>query len=240
MVSLRHPGGGQRVRCLLIPLGATEQHGPHLPLDTDTIIATAWAAAVASRIEGTVIAPSLPYGSSGEHQGFVGTLSIGRDALAQVLTELVRSAARFCDRVVFVSGHGGNNPVLEPTVARLVAEGHRVAWVSPEWPADTDIDAHAGRTETSLLLHLRPDLVGSFSEVVGNTNPLSELMPAIQTGGLSAVTDNGILGDPRGATAEHGEVLFEHLVESLAQRLSSDHGPPDVSGPNSITSRTPH
>ncbi len=210
----------RRVRCLLIPLGATEQHGPHLPLATDTIIAATWASAVAARVEGTMVAPPLPYGSSGEHQGFPGTLSIGRDALQQVLTELVRSAARFCDRVILVSGHGGNNPVLEPTVARLSDEGHEVAWVGPEWPDGTEVDAHAGRTETSLLLHLRPDLVGSFTEISGNTETLSELMPVLRTGGLAAVTDNGVLGDPRDANAELGAALFEHLVESLAERLS--------------------
>lgn len=215
-------GGTRRVRHLLIPLGATEQHGPHLPLATDTIIATAWATAVAARVQGTMVAPPLPYGSSGEHQGFPGTLSIGRDALGQVVTELVRSAVHFCDRVILVSGHGGNNPVLEPTVARLVSEGHPVAWVGPEWPDGTEVDAHAGHTETSLLLHLKPDLVGPFTQVTGNTDPLPELMPALRTGGLAAVTDNGILGDPRNATAEHGAALFGRLVESLAQRLEHD------------------
>lgn len=209
-----------RVRCLLIPLGATEQHGPHLPLATDTIIAAAWASAVAARVDGTIVAPPLPYGSSGEHQGFPGTLSIGRDALEHVLTELVRSAALFCDRVILVSGHGGNKPVLEPTVARLIEEGHEVTWIGPEWPDGTEVDAHAGRIETSLLLHLRPELVGSFTEVSGTTEPLSELMPALRTGGLAAVTDNGVLGDPQGANAELGAALFEHLVESLSERLS--------------------
>lgn len=218
----RVPGDRQPIQYLLVPLGATEQHGPHLPLATDTIIATAWATAVAARVDGAVTAPALPYGSSGEHDGFPGTLSIGREALERVIVELVRSATRFCDRVMFVSGHGGNSPVLEPTVARLVAEGHRVAWVSPRWPTDVDVDAHAGRTETSLLLHLRPDLVGPFSAVEGTTAPLPELMPTLRTGGLAAVTDNGVLGDPRRATAEHGAVLFEHLVESLVRRLSNN------------------
>ncbi len=215
-------GDGRPVPVLLIPLGATEQHGPHLPLATDTIIATAWANAAAARVEGVLVAPPVPYGSSGEHQDFAGTLSIGREALAQLITELVRSAAHFCDRIVLVSGHGGNAPVLGPTVTRLTGEGHRVSWVTPRWPDGTEIDAHAGRTETSLLLHVRPDLVGPFTDVTGTITPLSELMPTLLADGIGAVTPNGVLGDATGATAEHGAELFEHLVEHLVDHLLSE------------------
>lgn len=222
-VAAVEPGGDSRpVPVLLIPLGATEQHGPHLPLATDTIIASAWANAVAARIDGAMVAPAVPYGSSGEHQDFAGTLSIGREALARLITELVRSAAHFCERIVFVSGHGGNAPVLEPTVTRLRGEGHRVSWFAPRWPVDTGIDAHAGRTETSLLLHLRPDLVGAFTGVTGNVAPLSELLPILLAGGLGAVTPNGVLGDATGATAEHGAELFDHLVEDLVDHVRSE------------------
>src|SRR5687767_8440986 len=94
---------------LVVPLGATEQHGPHLPLGTDTIIASA----LASDLD-AVVAPALPYGSSGEHAGFPGTLSIGRAALEHVLLELGRSAP--FARVLFVSAHGGN---AEPLAAAV-------------------------------------------------------------------------------------------------------------------------
>ena len=97
---------------VLVPVGSCEQHGPHLPFDTDTRIAVAVANAVARRRDDVLLAPALAYGSSGEHQSFPGTLSIGTEALVQVLVELGRSA--FPEggsphrALVFVNGHGGN------------------------------------------------------------------------------------------------------------------------------------
>ncbi len=96
---------------VLIPLGSTEQHGPHLPFDTDTVIACAVADALAIELEASscsvVVSPALPLGASGEHQDFPGTLSMGHEALRHVVIELARSAQSWVPRVVFVNGHGG-------------------------------------------------------------------------------------------------------------------------------------
>jgi len=113
--------GERQPSMVLIPLGATEQHGPHLPLSTDTTIAVHWATRVAAELRAhhiaAVVAPALPYGSSGEHQMFPGTLSIGQDALVTVLIELIRSASADYDRIVLLSGHAGNlQPVARATV----------------------------------------------------------------------------------------------------------------------------
>jgi mycofactocin precursor peptide peptidase len=135
---------------LLIPLGATEQHGPHLPIGTDAAIAVALAERAAAEVPGVVVAPALPYGSSGEHQDFAGTLSIGAEATELVLVELARSASETFDRVVFVNAHGGNVGPLAAAARRLRAESRDVIAWSPRFGGD----AHAGRTETSLMLAL--------------------------------------------------------------------------------------
>ncbi len=108
---------------LLLPLGSLEQHGPHLPLDTDTRIAEALAVRAAGRAAyPTFVAPVLPYGASGEHEGFPGTVSLGSSALTAVLVELIRSATRTFPRVVLVSAHGGNLDGVQAALAILRQE----------------------------------------------------------------------------------------------------------------------
>ncbi len=139
---------------LLVPVGSVEQHGPHLPLRTDTTIAAAIASRVAARLgPGFVVGPAVEYGASGEHQDFPGTVSIGHEALTLLLVELARSATTWASAVVFVNGHGGNLAALCAAVGRLRGEGRRVGWTSCAQPG---CDAHAGESETSLLLALAP------------------------------------------------------------------------------------
>ena len=204
-------------RTLLVPLGATEQHGPHLPIGTDTIIAERWAEAIADRLPSSLVAPSLPYGSSGEHQDFAGTLSIGQDALRTVLVELARSAAHRFRRVVFVSGHGGNALPLNSAVTQLRAEGHRVHGLLP---IIEGADAHAGHTETSLLMWLEEHSVRTDRLQPGNTRPLSDLIDELRQSGLATVTDNGVLGDPRSASSEVGEAIFLTLTDQALAELA--------------------
>jgi creatinine amidohydrolase len=196
---------------LIVPLGATEQHGPHLPLETDTLIAVAVAEAVGAARDDVAVAPALPYGSSGEHAGFPGTLSLGQEALELALVELVRSADRF-DAVVLASWHGGNAEPLARAVARLRAEGRRVvAWD----PRPGAADLHAGRTETSLVLALAPERVGP-ARPVGVVEPLEVLLPQLRARGVRAVSPNGVLGDATGAGPEEGRAIFARLVDDLA------------------------
>ncbi|MFI5955995.1 mycofactocin biosynthesis peptidyl-dipeptidase MftE [Cryptosporangium sp. NPDC051539] len=201
---------------LAIPVGSTEQHGPHLPFSTDTDVAVALARALAARRPDVLVAPAVPYGSSGEHQAFPGTLSIGPSAIETVLVELGRSATETFRRLLFVSGHGGNAIPVNRAVRRLRSEGRdALAW-APRWKGD----AHAGRTETSVQLALGAARVRLDDAEPGNTEPLADLLPAMREAGLRPVTPNGILGDPAGASADEGARLLAEATEDLATTVA--------------------
>ena len=196
---------------LVVPLGATEQHGPHLPVSTDTDVAVALAQRVAGRPD-VVVAPALPYGASGEHAGFAGTLSIGQQALELLLVELVRSASASFRRVLLLSAHGGNAATVDRAVQRLRGEQHDVLAWSPRWRGD----AHAGRTETSVQLALDASRVRRDLAVAGATGDLRELLPALRRDGVRAASANGVLGDPSGASADGGLRLLDEAAGALA------------------------
>jgi mycofactocin system creatininase family protein len=201
---------------VFVPVGSLEQHGPHLPLDTDTVIAEAVVRALADTLDHAVIAPPLTYTASGEHQGFAGTSSIGTEVLRLTIIELVRSMTLWASRIVFVNWHGGNVSAATQTVAQLVAEGHDVRWIAC---ATEDVDLHAGHTETSPMLHLRPRSVRLHQAEPGNRGTLTELLPAMREGGIKAVSSNGVLGDPTGASSEEGAQVLARIVERAQSDL---------------------
>ena len=208
-----HATGG----VLAVPVGATEQHGPHLPLCTDTEIAVAIVTGLARERAVVVAAPPLAYGSSGEHAGFAGTLSIGQSALELVLVELCRSACATFERVLLVSTHGGNAQPVARSVSRLRGEGRDVRGWGPKWPGD----AHAGRTETSIMLALAPGRVRRVQATAGARAPIAELLPRLRSDGVRAVSENGVLGDPAGAHAEEGLELLSSATHDLATMLDA-------------------
>ncbi|ALR12940.1 mycofactocin biosynthesis peptidyl-dipeptidase MftE [Mycobacteroides saopaulense] len=207
---------------LFTPLGSTEQHGPHLPLDTDTRIATAVATAAAGELaaaaggDRTALAPAIAYGASGEHQSFAGTISIGTAALSQMLVEYGRSATQWCRRIVFVNGHGGNIEAAVSAIRLLRAEGRDAAW----WACTVEGgDAHAGHVETSLLLHISPETVRREEALAGNSAPLHELMAPMRAGGVAAVSAIGVLGDPTTASGQDGARMLTTMTRQCADAV---------------------
>lgn len=206
----------ERGATLVVPLGSTEQHGAHLPVSTDTDVAVALCNGLAAAREDVLIAPALPYGSSGEHAGFAGTLSIGQAATELVVLELGRSATDTFSHLLFVSAHGGNHAAVSRAVHRLQAESRHVSMFAPVWHSD----AHAGHTETSLQLVLRPDAVRLERAVVGDTRPIAELLPILRSGGVRGVTPTGVLGDPTAADVRAGRSILAGLVDALVAHVA--------------------
>lgn len=204
---------------VVVPLGSVEQHGPHLPLDTDSRVAEAVAAAVVAATPQALLAPTVGYGASGEHEGFPGTVSLGTEALIHLLVELGRSLGRWAQRILLVNGHGGNTEALTSAVQLLRREWCEIAWWSCDLGADVvntsagSADSHAGRVETSLILHLSPDSVDTAAAEAGNRAPIEELLPRIRASSVAELSSNGVLGDPAGSSAGEGAMLLADMVE---------------------------
>jgi creatinine amidohydrolase len=207
-----------RACVLVVPVGSLEQHGPHLPLDTDTRIAVELATRLSRSRADVMVAPAVAYGASGEHAAFPGTLLIDHGVLAGLLVELVRSARDAFAGVVLLSAHGGNHEGLALVADRCHADGDPVL----VWSAGVrGGDAHAGRTETSLMLAIDPAAVRLDLSAAGCTEPIEVLLPRLRAEGVRPVSSNGVLGDPKGASASEGESLLAAMTTELADALEA-------------------
>jgi creatinine amidohydrolase len=208
---------------LLLPLGAWEQHGPHLPLDTDTIIITRVIADVLRHEDlqtvNAMTAPAISITASDEHDGFPGTLSTGTQALKDSVVAICRSAS-WAQGVCIVNGHGGNADALVAITSALTYEKitHSI-WSLPSYIGG---DMHAGHTETSLLLHIAPHEVRTNVIARGATHGAG-LVEAMRTGGVQAVSENGIIGDASTATATHGKAVLDLYATSLRTHVLACH-----------------
>jgi creatinine amidohydrolase len=228
-------GGSDAVA--ILPLGAVEQHGPHLPLETDTLISRALACAVAERVPfPAVVGPAIAGGLSSHHLGFPGTVTLPEEAFGASILAFVDGFARMgIERTAVFSAHGGNFGFL----AKLAANDERVLAFSDldrylgrmfdvgrslsiEVP---ETDVHAGALETSLALFLFPEKVAdSYREVAGCVDAFDGWREHLFEHGVRSLTDTGVMGDPSLAREELGEAVFEGLADLLAEWLTSEVG----------------
>ncbi|NOX23834.1 MAG: mycofactocin biosynthesis peptidyl-dipeptidase MftE [Actinobacteria bacterium] len=199
---------------ILICAGSLEQHGPHLPLDVDTVIGAELARRWARGSPDRLVAPALPLGASDEHLGFPGTISIGTSVTADLVIAAVRSCSIFRS-VVVLSWHGGNADALAVAETILVSEGRHVSFWRPSVPGD----AHAGRIETSIMLAIAPDRVRLHLAAPGTTDSLASLMSTLRSDGVRSVSPSGVLGDPTGASPEEGEALLDAVLQDRKERV---------------------
>ena len=215
----------------IIVAGSTEQHGPHLPEGTDAMIGEGLGVRLAQKLGNALVAPVIRPGCSDHHLAFPGSLSISGDLLLGLLDAYIASLRLHgFRRFVVFSSHGGNFPVLLRMVERGVPDDTVVISNLLEF-AGVMLDAlrrfgrddktipHADASETGEMLVLHPDLVHmdrAERGFVGEVDP-EKLMRE----GLKAVTKNGVLGDPVGATTEMGEEVIASLVEYLSEQASA-------------------
>jgi creatinine amidohydrolase len=167
-----------------------------------------------NNIDLVVVAPPITMSASDEHAGFAGTLSTGTEAFAASAIGIAKSAS-WARGLVFVNGHGGNYDAFRIITQDLARNNVRHAiWSPPFDPAD---DMHAGATETSVMMHIAPAAVRTDQLVKGNTEVASEVMDEMRTGGVRAVSPNGVLGDATQATRERGQEIFAKYCLSLRE-----------------------
>ena len=214
----------------LLPVGSTEQHGPHAPLGTDTLTARAVADAAAETYDGEVIiAPPIPVGIAEEHRHFLGTLWVSPDTFRSYVRETVASLAfHGWDRVVVVNGHGGNVPALEEVCATISRQdaAYAVPYTWFEGVGDHRHDmGHGGPLETALLRQIAPELVreNRIDEArEGAAERWGEWVSRVNLAVDSAeFTDNGVVGDPNEGSKERGEELLALASAALVTLLEA-------------------
>jgi len=214
----------------LVPVGSTEQHGPHAPLGTDTLAAEAVARRGADRYEDpVVVAPAVPVAVAEEHRAFAGTLWTDESTFRAYVRDIVASLAHHgWERVVLVNGHGGNVPALGEVTAKITRHDDAYAvpftWFDEVGDHTSDM-GHGGPLETSMLWHTNAETVREDRLETAATNG-SDRWGHWQGRVNLAVdseefTDNGVVGDPREASPDRGEELLDLAGEALVELLDA-------------------
>jgi creatinine amidohydrolase len=214
----------------VLPVGSTEQHGPHAPLGTDAVTAEAVAEAGVEAYDGqAAVAPTLPVGVAAEHRQFPGTLWLSPDTFRANVRETVASLAEHgFDRVVVVNGHGGNVGALREVTGDVTREddAYAVAFTWFEAVGDHSSDmGHGGKLETALLRRVAPDLVREDrieAARAGGSDRWGEWVSGVNLAHDSAeFTENGVVGDPAAGDASLGDELLDLSAAALARLLGA-------------------
>lgn len=228
---------------VLVPLGAIEQHGPHLPVGTDIAIASRVAVDVAERLGRTLVAPSISWGYSAAHMDFASTISLRPETLTRVLEDVCDSLAHHgFRRIAIVSAHATNRPVATLFVREFMTRhGLRIVYLHYSDFGKTEFgrvrdsplggEMHGGEFETSLQLHLNPELVRIDAMVAERVDPVrhfgistagSDMLEAgTVTIGYDVKTSfpNGVMGDPLTSTAEKGALVYTAVIDGVSGAL---------------------
>ncbi|KTG08764.1 creatinine amidohydrolase [Haloprofundus marisrubri] len=223
-------------RTAIIAVGSVEQHGPHLPLIMDTLAGDELSGRIAEQLGDAFAAPSIRPGCSGHHMDFPGTITIPPETLMELIRSYCRSLdAHGFEHLVLVPTHGGNfAPVntVAPEIAReldanvialaelgtlmeLMNEGMREAGVEYEEPV-----IHAGAAETAMVMAAAEELVRTDRLELGREGDIS--VSRLLSEGFKAITENGVLGDPREATPEAGEAIFSAITDAYVDRIEAE------------------
>lgn len=224
---------------LLLPVGATEQHGPHLPAGTDTMTVELMAREAAARLTDSVpirVAPTLPFGSSHHHLPFGGTLSLTSSVFAQVLMSLGESAARSGFRRLFIlNGHGGNQELVEVAARDLALEHGLKVGAGSWWRLASDelaatsaaergrVPGHSGAFETSIVLAFWPDLVDGPPPHRESTTPKGGLLTYRLEQPDAWTEIDGFSDSPDTGAAEHGRTYVEAAIAGVCRALADFH-----------------
>lgn len=221
---------------VIVTLGAVEQHGPHLPLGTDAYLGEDLGERIARKLGDALLAPALRLGCSQHHMSFPGSFTLRTEVFDEVLADYCYSLSHHSIRhVALIPTHGGNFAPLAKIVAQLrpkfpqlniiaytdlTAMMQVAAGVAARFGVSPGaMGAHAGQWETSVILALRPDLVALDQAKAGYTGELHAVANRLFAEGFKAVTENGVMGDPAGATAAAGEMYQEAMAEAVVDYI---------------------
>jgi len=222
---------------VVIAVGSTEQHGPHLPTHTDSIIGDILANRIALKLGNALQAQTIRVGCSDHHLSFSGTISLEKDTLKAIIFDYVRSLSRHgFQNIIFIPSHGGNTTAINKAVEEIQSEYQDISvfgytnigkFIMHEWQIANEFEitnaeagAHAGEVETSQVLAIAENQVKKERFKPGYVGALGpESQKLLYEKGISALSEIGVIGDPTRADIERGKIYIEKLAEYLTEDI---------------------